>query len=85
MQITHKKAPWGWSQHLSIERRDGKEIKARWDTIQMIKNEYLGEDVLAIEMYPSEVDVINEVNRRHLWTIPKEFLSLSLSGGHTWT
>lgn len=61
---------WGWAQHLKLWRDDGKEIVVSWDVIQLIKNEALGIDICAVEFYPEESDVVNEVNYRHLWAIP---------------
>ncbi len=55
--------------HLIIERRDGKPIKAIWDVLQRIKSDSFGPGVTAIEIYPAENDVVNEVNRRHLWAV----------------
>lgn len=62
--------------HLIIERRDGKPITANWDVLQKIKNDCLGEDVLAIEFYPEETAVVNEINRRHLWEIDRDILNI---------
>lgn len=62
----------GGTVHLKIWRRDGKEIRCCWDVLQAIKNEAIGEDVMAIEVYPPEHEVVNEVNMRHLWSIPED-------------
>lgn len=58
--------------HLKVRRRDGKD-GISWDDLQKIKNEYAGEDKVAIEIYPRESDVVNETNMRHLWVIPPSF------------
>lgn len=55
--------------HLTIERIDSKPIRATWDTIQQIKDEMLGSDVFAIEIYPPHAQIVNEVNRRHFWAV----------------
>lgn len=55
--------------HIVIQRRDGKPITAEWDVLQQIKNEMVGEDAFAIEIYPSSSDLVNETNRRHLWVV----------------
>ena len=60
--------------HLIIERNDGQSIEADWDTIQLIKNDVLGEDVCAIEIYPASSNVVNEINRRHLWVVDPDFV-----------
>lgn len=58
--------------HLIIERHDKEPIRVEWDVIQAIKNEAVGEGFCAIEIYPPEGDVVNEVNRRHLWLVAPE-------------
>lgn len=63
--------PFGLTTHLKVKRRDGKD-GITWDQLQVIKNEYLGEDAWAIEVYPAEGALVNELNMRHLWLIPRE-------------
>ena len=72
-QVCHSLAPWGMTEHLKVRRRDGGD-GIPWDTLQAIKNEMLGEDTVAVEVFPSEEDVVNEENIRHLWTVPKDFV-----------
>jgi hypothetical protein len=60
---------WGTVRHLSVERIDGAD-GIPWDDLQAIKNDRLGEDTCAIEFYPAEREVVNEMNRRHLWEAP---------------
>jgi hypothetical protein len=40
----------------------------------------LGEDVLAIEVFPSENNKVDEVNCRHLFLIPEGILPTGLTG-----
>jgi hypothetical protein len=49
-----------------------------WDVLQALKDEYLGADAVAVEVYPAARDVVNEVNRRHLWEVPPGFLPFGL-------
>lgn len=42
-----------------------------WDELQRIKNECLGEDVWCVEVYPSQNDVVDVANMRHLWPLDK--------------
>ena len=72
-QVCHSMAPWGMTEHLKVRRRDGGD-GITWDALQQIKNELLGEDVLAVEIYPASHDVVNEANIRHLWAIPRGML-----------
>lgn len=41
-----------------------------WDTMQQIKNDYFGDNVTCVEVYPAKTDVINNGNYRHLWRSP---------------
>jgi hypothetical protein len=72
-QVTDSRCntPFGWTTHLKVMRRDGKD-GITWDQLQAIKNEYLGEDAWAIEVFPPNHAFVNEVNMRHLWLIPQE-------------
>ena len=36
--------------------------------LQEIKNDLLGEDVMAVEVFPKKDDLCNESNTCHLWT-----------------
>ncbi|MEL8055059.1 MAG: hypothetical protein AAGK66_02800 [Pseudomonadota bacterium] len=56
----HYDAATGW---LAVEH-DG---TITWDELQAIKNDQIGENVIAIEVYPPENEVINKGNVRHLW------------------
>lgn len=51
---------------LRVQRWDGQD-GISWDALQQIKNDVLGEDVLAVEIYPPQDDVVNRTNMRHLW------------------
>ncbi len=75
-QVLQSVAPWGWSDHLIIRPANGREIQVSWDMIQAIKNETLGEDVLAVELYPAESLAVRDENWRHLWTVPRDVLPI---------
>lgn len=80
-EISHRYLTCGYVTHLRIYRRDGKEIVANWDLLQRIKTDILGDDTIAVEFYPPEIELVNEVNMRHLWVfpesvIPREYLPL---------
>ena len=51
---------------LDIERKD-KQDGITWDELQQIKNDCGFADCDAIEFYPSQKDVINTGNLRHLY------------------
>ena len=50
-------------------RRNGKTWRdgITWDELQRVKNECLGPEVWCVENYPSESDVVNVSNMRHLF------------------
>ena len=83
VDVGERKTPWGWSQHLRVYRRDGAD-GIPWDDLQHIKNDVLGADVAAVEIYPPQGDLINEANMRHLWTVPTGFLGGDDGIGFGW-
>lgn len=52
--------------HLNIRRRDGGVIHD-WRHLQQIKNELVGEECEAIELYPAESRLVDTTNKYHLW------------------
>ncbi len=54
-------------EHLRIRRKDDKPIHSYMD-IQRIKNDLLGKDIVAIEIYPKQKNFVNGSNTYHLWT-----------------
>lgn len=57
------------SVHLSIKRLD-RGVIHDWRHLQQIKNEIIGEEQLAIEIYPPESELIDTSNQYHLWHFP---------------
>jgi hypothetical protein len=53
--------------HLNIRRRDGKPILRDWRHFQRIKNELIGEECEAVEIYPAESRLNDTSNKYHLW------------------
>lgn len=58
----------GWI-HLSIRHVDRKAIHD-WRHFQRIKNELVGPDREALEVYPAEERLVDEANEYHLWVMP---------------
>ncbi len=56
--------------HLAIRRHDGDEVHG-WSDLQRIKNEIVGPDFAALEVYPPESDVVDQANMRHVFVLPK--------------
>ena len=52
-----------------IERRDGSPICCGWDRLQTLKDEYLGEEACAVEVFPPSDELVNEINRRHFFEV----------------
>jgi hypothetical protein len=69
--------PRGQVLHLKVRRRDGRD-GISWDTLQAAKNDFVGRDALAVEIYPPEDCLVNEANIRHLWVIPEDWLPIGL-------
>ncbi|WP_425072571.1 DUF7694 domain-containing protein [Sagittula sp. S175] len=40
-----------------------------WDQLQQIKNAVWGDDARAIEVYPRQARLVNQVPARHLWRL----------------
>lgn len=57
--------------HLTVEKFDGTD-GVTWDELQAVKNEMLGPEAACVEVYPPESELVNDVNRRHLWVIDWE-------------
>ncbi len=65
---------------LSVEH-DG---RLGWDDLQAVKNHYWGDAACAIEVYPPQDRVVNNVAMRHLWRLgPGDWWpDLGLEGRH---
>ena len=54
--------------HLSIKRRDRGAIHD-WRDLQRIKNEIVGPEAEAVELYPAESRLLDAANQYHLWCV----------------
>jgi hypothetical protein len=54
--------------HLSIKRNDGSAVRD-WRDMQRIKNELLGDEAEAVELYPAESRLVDGANQYHLWAL----------------
>jgi len=52
--------------HLNIRRRDGS-LMRDWRHLPEIKNQLLGEECEAVELYPAESRKVDTSNKFHLW------------------
>jgi hypothetical protein len=55
--------------HLIVRRIDGAAIH-KWHDLQRIKNEIVGPDRVAVEVYPPEEQLVDRANLTHLWVYP---------------
>jgi len=68
----HDKELKGQITYLSIKNRDKTAIHD-WRHFQQIKNELVGEDREAIEIYPNENRLVDTANQYHLFVFPKNY------------
>ena len=59
---------YGEITHLWIRRHDGKPLG--WTQLQRIKNEIVGDDQLAVQVFPKESNKVDQANMYHLFTFP---------------
>lgn len=67
-----KASAWGPITLLMVRRNDEGPIRS-WSDMQRIKNELVGEDRVAVEVFPAERDLIDQANMYHLWVLPAGF------------
>ena len=70
VQISDQETSWGTVVHLWICRHDATQPRA-WMDLQRIKNELIGEDRIAVEVFPAENNFKNSANMAHLWVLPE--------------
>lgn len=63
---------WGWCVHLVIRRKEGVG-DVGWAEKQALKNELLGPGRVAIEVFPAQVDLVDQADAYHLWVLPEGF------------
>jgi hypothetical protein len=68
--LVHDKSFDG-SYHLSIRINMGKDYLCDWRDFQEIKNDLVGKEYCAVEIYPPETRVHDTDNVFHLWVFPK--------------
>lgn len=59
--------------HLNIRRRDGHAILRDWREFQAIKNQLVGEEREAVELYPAEDRLVDTSNKYHLYCAPRGY------------
>lgn len=69
-QVTARIYPDGLV-HLSCKREDRLPIHD-WRQLQQMKNEIVGPDRWAVEVYPDETCIVDTSNEYHLWVLPPD-------------
>lgn len=62
----HPDGPFGAYVHLTIRSTDGS-ARHDWRDFQRIKNELVGPETEAVEIYPAESRLVDTANHYHLW------------------
>jgi hypothetical protein len=72
VEVSHQQhpPPFGHVVYLSIKTRD-KQPRHDWRELQRIKNELVGEEVEAVELYPAESRLVDTSNQYHLYCFPE--------------
>lgn len=72
VQFAPQMTPLGPMLCLMIQRHDQKLIRA-WSDLQRIKNELVGPDRWAAELYPPASNLVDVANMYHLWVFPSGY------------
>lgn len=56
--------------HLWVKRHDQKTIHS-WSDLQRIKDEIVGPNREAVEIYPARDSIVDQANMYHLWVLPE--------------
>jgi len=59
--------------HIWVRRHDDKPVRS-WRELQRIKDELIGEDRVAVEVFPAKSNIVDEANMYHLWVLPEDYI-----------
>ncbi|KIL46961.1 hypothetical protein KP77_25300 [Jeotgalibacillus alimentarius] len=65
---------WGKVTHLTITSHE----QPPWGVKQQIKNELLGKEALAIEVFPKESELVDKADMYHLWVLHEQQLPFGI-------
>lgn len=57
---------WGTVTHMTITAHQ----QPTWNEKQQIKNEIVGEEAVAVEVFPKESELVDKADMYHLWVLP---------------
>ncbi len=72
VQQFERSSEWGLITLLMVRRNDQEPVR-NWTHMQRIKNELMGRERVAVEVYPAESDLVDDANMYHLWVMPEDF------------
>ena len=64
--------PWGEVLRMSVNRHDGKS-GIGWDDLMRVKCDLIGEERVAVEVFPALSELAYVSNMRHLWVLADGF------------
>jgi hypothetical protein len=73
-RVPNEGVPGGAMIHLSIRRNDRRVLRD-WRHLQQIKNEILGPEIEAVELFPAESRKVDQADQYHLWALTSPDLS----------
>jgi hypothetical protein len=71
-QLYRRQTEWGEVTHIAIRRHDGG-TSIPWADKQRIKDDLVGPERLAIEVFPPRDELDDAANMYHLWVLPAGF------------
>jgi len=69
VQFSTEPSAWGDITHLWIRRHDGAMTRS-WASLQRIKDELVGEERVAVEVFPARSQLVDAAPMHHLWVLP---------------
>jgi hypothetical protein len=71
VMIRNVETEWGQVQHACMRNADNTDIP--WREKQRIKNEIFGKESVAIEVFPSVSQLVDEAGMYHIWVLQPDF------------
>lgn len=71
VQVSDVETDWGPVVHLWV-RRHAPGMPRSWRDLQRIKDTIVGEDRVAVEVFPAAGDIIDQADMAHLWVLPAD-------------
>jgi len=72
VQFFEDESAWGKIDHVLIRRHDQGTV-VPWSDMQRIKDELLGPERVAVQVFPPQSQLIDQANCYHLWVLPAGF------------